>query len=171
MIRVILLAILIAILKTPGALGSEVALGDGVLPLKLPNDGVLPLRLVGEATQGAQRLTTRITLTSATQAPNTGGSLACQISGGNVTKHAATGTILVGLVQYEVKGICYNHDTKKMEVVGARVNGGDRSFMAGTLSDPQPASFAGNLTITGSAPPAGQYQFNVHSTQGGGHDR
>lgn len=161
MTRLIFLALLIAILKTPGAFARA---GDGSLPLMLPGDGSLPLKLSGEASSGANHLATKITLTSATQDALEGGAadaLSCHMSGANVSKHAATGTVLIGLAQYSVKGICYNHDTEVMEVVAAR-GGNERSFLAGGLTNPEPQAFSGNLTVMGSST-AGNYSFSLQS--------
>lgn len=162
--RTVFFTLLVALSVAPGALGDDIE-RDGVLPLR---DGVLPLRLNGSATQGANRLATQVNLTTANQNPLAGSqanALVCQITGVNLSKHAATGTVLVGLAQYTIKGICYNHDTAEMEVVAERPGLSDRSFMAGPLTSPEPRAFAGRLTITGSSPPAGRYQFAVRSEQ------
>lgn len=181
MLRLILVVVAITLLRTPSALGEEASgasvvqghneleRGDGTLPLRRPGDGTWPLRLSGEAVAGTHHLATQINLTSATSSALLGvpaSLLSCHMTGANLSKHAAQGTVLVGLAQYTIKGICYNHDTDEMEVVAERHGAGatvERSFMAGALPGPEPSSFAGRLTITGSTPPAGSYTFNVET--------
>lgn len=158
MLRKALLTFVLALGASQGAL----ARSDGTLPLRLPSDGTLPLRLGGESVQGLTRIATQITISSAVQSALSGAAangFACQITGPNISKHAASGSVLVGLVQYAIKGICFDEDTQKMEVVAQRAGSPDRSFLAGTLATPEPRAFSGRLTVTGDG--AGSYNFST----------
>jgi hypothetical protein len=162
MLRKALLALVIAFGTAQGAYADEIERSDGTLPLRLPSDGTLPLRLGGEAIQGLNRVATQITISSAVTQALSGvaaSSFTCQIAGENVSKHAASGSVLVGLVQYNIKGICFDADTHKMEVVAQRAGSADRSFLAGTLANPEPRAFSGRLTVTGDG--AGSYSFST----------
>lgn len=169
MIRMIFVVLLIAILKTPGAAGQDDLERGGTLPLRLRAGGTLPLKLGGEATSNANsRIATQITITQATAeslSGSAGAALNCQTDNADVSKHAARGTVLVGLVQFAIKGICFNHVTQQMEVVAERGAGTgiERSFLAGSLTAPEPRAFAGSLVVTGATPPAGSYSFSTRA--------
>lgn len=141
---------------------------DGTLPLRLPNDGTLPLRLNGAANSllGGGQLPTHVTITqaqaqalSASQSNN----LRCQLSGEDVSKHAAQGNLLVGSAAYTIRGICYDGSSRNMEIVADRAqsDGFEQSFMTGVLSSDQPQEFQGRMTIVAGAPLGGRYNFSV----------
>lgn len=142
------------------------ASSEGTLPLRLRgSEGTLPLRMSGQAQSmaGAGQVPAQMLLTNATQTAMSsavGANLRCQLAG-NVSKHAAQGTITVASGTFSVAGICYDHDSKVMEVVGVRAGGGEQSFMAGQLVGETPREFSGRLTVSGSAP--ARYTFAVRA--------
>lgn len=143
------------------------ASSEGTLPLKLRgSEGTLPLRMSGQAQNVANpgQVPAQMILTQATQPaldPVSGANLHCQLAGNNVSKHSAQGTITVASGTFTVTGICYNHDTKVMEVVGVRGGAGgvEQSFMSGQLLVETPKEFSGRLTVAGTAP--AHYTFAV----------
>lgn len=147
----------------------ETEASDGTLPLRLPSDGTLPLRLRGNSglLPGGQMLTTQITITRATAPalpPAQRASLVCQVDNVNVSKHAAAGTIVVGDQTFTLKGICYDHATNNMELVGERRGVGQtvvQSFMIGLLPAAEPRQFQGRMTINGQAQTAQRFTFDV----------
>lgn len=166
-------------LITPAAFGQQVTApegggtlplddleaSDGTLPLRLPSDGTLPLRLTGDAVDqsAGSRVATNVTITQAErrampepQRP----SLVCQLNSQHVSKHTAKGTIVVSGATYQVKGICYDHSNKNMEIVAAK-GAAEKSFMIGTLPNPEPTSFTGSLIVNGQT--TTRYQFAVRS--------
>lgn len=138
---------------------------DGTLPLRLPSDGTLPLRLAGDAVDqsAGARVATHVTLTQAERrampAPQRP-SLVCQLNNQNVSKHTAKGTIVVSGASYQVKGICYDHSSKNMEIVGVK-GSAEKSFMIGNLPNPDLTSFSGSLIVDGQT--TKRYQFAVRS--------
>jgi hypothetical protein len=132
----------------------------GTLPLKVGNPGTLPLKMNGlaQSMSGAGSVPASMVLTSATQSslPDSA-PLSCQLTG-NVSKHAATGSITVASGIYNVAGICYNADTRVMEVVGQK-DGNEQSFMTGALLVETPKEFSGRLTVNG--PAQARYTFDV----------
>lgn len=171
MIRMILLVLMIALLKTPIASAQEDLERGGTLPLRLRSGGTLPLKLNGEAISGPSRVGTQITITRATAdalAGNAANAVSCQLAGAEVSKHSAQGTVLVGLAQFTIKGICFDHASQQMEVVAERRGVGnaiEQSFLAGSLVAPEPRSFAGRLVVTGATPPAGNYSFSTRTVE------
>ncbi len=189
MFKLVMTVVLIAVLKTVTAFGQELSAqpnggdergdgtlplreregSDGTLPLRLPSDGTLPLRLRGNsgALPGGQMLVTQITISRATQAamdPVTAGTLRCQNEANSVSKHAAGGTIVVGDQTFTLKGICYDHTTNNMELVGERRGTGQtvvQSFLIGLLPAAEPRQFQGRMTISGQAPAAQRFTFDV----------
>lgn len=146
-------------------LGDELEASDGTLPLRLPSDGTLPLRLAGDAvSQGAgSRVNTDLTITQVERRAMPvaqRGSLVCQLNGDKVSKHTARGTIVISGVTYQIKGICYDHSNKDMEVVAAR-SSNDKSFMIGQLPNPEPTSFSGSMILDGTS--TVRYQFDIRS--------
>lgn len=144
---------------------NELERGDGTLPLRMPSDGTLPLRLTGDAINqvAGSRVATTVTLTQAerrampaSQAAN----LTCQTENANVSKHIAQGTVVVSGANFQIKGICYDHGSKQMEIVGNK-GAGERSFMIGRLANPDLNAFSGSLIINGST--TVRYQFSVRS--------
>ncbi len=135
--------------------------GDGTLPLRLPGDGTLPLRLSGDATAAGATVNTSVAITSADRRAlplQQRASLVCQIDNANVSKHAATGSVTVSGATYSIKGICYDHNTKNMEIV-AKKGASESSFMIGKLGSPELTAFSGKLIVNGSA--STSYQFAV----------
>ena len=190
--RLIFAVLLIALLKTVGASGQELAaeplrgrgdgtlpLGsgllanDGTLPLRLGADGTLPLRLHGDAGALAGtgvRLPTQVVITQAIQNAMdqvASAALHCQSTGDQISKHSAQGTVTVGDIQYQLKGICYDHTSHNMELVAERrvdAHTTQQSFMIGLLPSEQPRQFQGRLTITGAdTDNAGRYAFDVRT--------
>jgi hypothetical protein len=105
-----------------------------------------------------------LTLTQATPAemsPADGAALLCQVAG-NVSKHAAEGTITVGPNTFAVLGICFNHETRAMEVIAEGGPAG-RSFMTGPLLVDEPQTFSGRIVVNGGN--GGRYNFELRSTQ------
>lgn len=135
---------------------------DGTLPLRLPSDGTLPLRLVGSATATATsgtQFTMHVTINYAEEkALPDSASLACQQQGPTISRHRATGSLVVSNASYSLAGICFNHATRQMEVVAYR--GGQGSFMAGPLQGETPSVFRGRMTITGDQQ-GGRYVFDT----------
>ncbi len=134
---------------------------DGTLPLRLPGDGTLPLKLSGDATAAGARVNTSVSITSADRRAlplQQRASLTCQTANADVSKHAAAGTVVVSGVTYSIKGICYDHRSKNMEIVATKGTS-DSSFMIGKLGSPELTAFSGRLILNGSA--SASYQFAV----------
>ena len=116
-------------------------------------------------------LATQVTITRATQAamdPVTAGALHCQNESDSVSKHAAAGQVQVGDQIFTLKGICYDHTTNTMELVGERRGVGQtvvKSFMIGLLPAAEPRQFQGRMTISGQAPAAQRFTFDVSRTE------
>lgn len=143
----------------------DIEANDGTLPLRLPNDGTLPLKFTGDAvSQGAgSRVQTNVTITNADRHSlpvAQQAQLVCQQSGNTVSKHAAKGSMTISGESYQIKGICYDHNTKKMEIVGIK-GANAHSFMIGTLPNPEPTSFAGSLIVSTNA--TTRYNFNMRT--------
>ncbi len=133
---------------------------DGTLPLQLPNSGTLPLKLSGSATaNGHSAVTTSVTVTSAAAQPSALGAIGCQTAGASVTQHAASGMIQVANASYLIKGICFDHGSNTLEIVGA--NAGGASSLAAPLATAVPPELNGRLVITGAGANAGHYLFDL----------
>jgi hypothetical protein len=147
---------------------------DGVLPLRLPNDGVLPLRLTGDALTlltppggiPVPRLAMDVVITRAGRAamtPVQAALLTCQSLGLRVSKHEAAGTVAIGAGLYTIKGICYDPDTRNMEIVAERRVGQqsvERSVTVAVLGSEEPVTLNGRLNIEGGSQ-AGRFMFDV----------
>jgi len=134
---------------------------DGTLPLRLPGDGTLPLKLSGNATAAGSQVVTSVSIISASRRAlptQDRASLTCQIANSDVSKHSAKGSVIVSGTTFSIKGICYDHKTKNMEIV-ANKGVSESSFMIGKLSNPDLTAFSGRLIINGS--PSTSYQFAV----------
>lgn len=157
----------VALTLTVLAAAPAMAAGTGTLPLKInAGTGTLPLKMSGVAqsmvTPGST-VQTQMVLTQASQPamdPASAAGLNCKLAG-DVSKHAAQGTITVASGTYTVVGICYNGDTKVMEVVGRRSGGAEESFLTGQLLVETPKKFSGRLTVAGATAQAGRYTFDI----------
>lgn len=147
-------------------LGDELEASDGTLPLRLPSDGTLPLRLAGDAVSqvAGSRVNTNLTINQAERRAMPvaqRNSLVCQLNGDKVSKHAARGTVVISGANYQIKGICYDHSNKNMEIVAAK-GSGDKSFLIGQLRNPEPTSFSGSLILDGTT--TLRYQFAIRAS-------
>jgi hypothetical protein len=139
----------------------ETEAADGTLPLRLPGDGTLPLKLSGDATAAGARVNTSVSITSVEQRAlplQQRASLLCQIASADVSKHAASGNVVVSGVNYSIKGICYDHVSKNMEIVATK-GSSETSFMIGKLGSAELTAFSGKLIVNGST--STSYQFAV----------
>jgi hypothetical protein len=165
---------------------SELESSDGTLPLRLGgSDGTLPLRFNGNAMtltnpgQPAQQVATKVTLTNAVREALRGaaaGTVPCRENNGDVSKHSAAGTLLVGTVNFKIKGICYNHATTQMELVAERRVGTttiEQSFLVGALESEQPQSFSGRMFVASAQSDAAptRYSFSLQCPENGGRPR
>jgi len=134
---------------------------EGTLPLRLPGEGTLPLKLSGDATSAGTKVNTSVAITTADRRAlpvHQRASLACQIESDDTSKHSAKGNVVVSGVTYSIKGICYDHKNKNMEIVA--MNGAtNTSFMIGKLGSPELTTFNGRLIVSGRA--STSYQFAV----------
>jgi len=134
---------------------------DGTLPLRLPGDGTLPLKLSGNAMAAGTRINTSVSITSADRRAlplQQRASLVCQTENADVSKHAASGSVTVSGASYSIKGICYDHRSKNMEIVASK-GLAEKSFMIGRLGSPELSAFSGRLIVNGSA--STSYQFSI----------
>jgi hypothetical protein len=132
--------------------GFAVASATGTLPLKLAGGGTIPLKLAGESRDisgGLDEVSTSISLTEVIQDPMSmeeRRNLPCLADNDSISKHKAGGVLFFGGERSIILGICYNHETKAMEIV-ARGQSGLNSIASGLLRREFPVAFSGRLIV------------------------
>jgi len=147
--------------------GGHAIAGDGTLPVRLPGDGTLPA-LVGEAFDmvgGATSMRASVNFRSLQTEPLQGNVTgpACRMTGAAVTRHAASGSVVVGNLTLSIQGVCFNELTQDLEIVATRP--ANSASMVGNIQGSLDlARFQGRLVLTQGSGTA-RYQVDLRNTQ------